>query len=67
MYRYVWDGRLTLHGINPYHYAPNAGPLRPLRDMDIWVPMEYKAYQTIYMPVSQGIFAPRKFTVRRTT
>ena len=56
MYRYAWDGRLTLHGINPYHWAPNAGPLRPLRDMDIWVPMEYKAYQTIYMPVSQGVF-----------
>ena len=60
MYRYVWDGRLTLHGINPYHYAPNAGQLRPLRDMDIWVPMEYKAYQTIYMPVSQAVFAARE-------
>ena len=57
MYRYVWDGRLTLHGINPYHYAPNASQLRHLRDLGIWVPMEYKAYQTIYMPVSQGVFA----------
>jgi len=57
MYRYVWDGRLTLHGINPYHYAPNANQLRPLRDPDIWLPMEYKAYQTIYMPVSQFVFA----------
>ena len=53
---YVWDGRLTLHGINPYHWAPNASMLRPLRDR-IWTDMEYKSYQSIYMPVSQGIFA----------
>ena len=53
---YVWDGRLTLHGINPYHYAPNASMLRPLRD-PVWTDMEYKSYQSIYMPVSQGIFA----------
>ena len=53
---YVWDGRLTLHGINPYHWAPNALPLRSLRD-PLWNQMEYKSYQSIYMPVSQGIFA----------
>jgi len=53
---YVWDGRLTLHGINPYHWAPNALPLRSLRD-PLWNQMEYKGYQSIYMPVSQGIFA----------
>ena len=53
---YVWDGRLTLHGINPYHWAPNALPLRSLRD-PLWNQMEYKSYQSIYMPISQGIFA----------
>ena len=53
---YVWDGRLTLHGINPYHWAPNATLLRPLRD-SVWTDMEYKSYQSIYMPVSQAIFA----------
>ena len=53
---YVWDGRLTLHGINPYHWAPNALTLRSLRD-PLWNQMEYKSYQSIYMPVSQGIFA----------
>lgn len=56
MYRYVWDGRLTLHGINPYRWSPNAETLRSLRD-PIWEKMEYKAYQTIYMPVSQASFA----------
>lgn len=53
---YIWDGRLINHGINPYHWAPNAQPLRFLRD-SIWNDMEYKSYQSIYMPMSQGIFA----------
>ncbi len=56
MYRYVWDGRLTLQGINPYRWTPNSQTLRGLRD-PMWQQMEYKPYQTIYMPVSQGIFA----------
>ncbi len=57
---YVWDGRLINHGINPYHWAPNALPLRFLRD-DAWNQMEYKSYQSIYMPVSQGVFAFENF------
>ncbi len=56
MYRYVWDGRLTMHGINPYRWAPNAPTLRSLRDAT-WERMEYKPFQTIYMPVSQAVFA----------
>lgn len=56
MYRYAWDGRLTLQGINPYRWTPNSQTLRGLRD-PLWQQMEYKPYQTIYMPVSQGVFA----------
>ncbi|BDI31387.1 hypothetical protein CCAX7_34380 [Capsulimonas corticalis] len=56
MYRYVWDGKVAVHGINPYRWAPNAPQLRPLRD-SMWSVTEYKAYQTIYMPVSQAFFA----------
>lgn len=56
MYRYVWDGRLIAHGINPYRWAPNSETLRFLRD-PIWNPLEYKAYQTIYMSVSEFVFA----------
>jgi alpha-1,6-mannosyltransferase len=56
IFLYVWDGRLINHGINPYHWAPNALPLRFLRD-SIWNQTEYKSYQSIYMPVSQGVFA----------
>jgi alpha-1,6-mannosyltransferase len=56
IFLYVWDGRLINHGINPYHWAPNAQPLRYLRD-SIWNETEYKSYQSIYMPVSQAVFA----------
>ncbi len=56
MYRYVWDGRLTMHGINPYRWSPVSPCLRSLRD-PVWDLMEYKYYQTIYMPMSQVVFA----------
>ncbi len=56
IFLYVWDGRLILHGINPYHWAPSAQPLRFLRD-PLWNDLDYKSYQSIYMPVSQGFFA----------
>lgn len=57
IYRYVWDGRLSLHHINPYRWAPNDPRLTGLRDHAIWGRMEYKYYQTIYMPISQLFFA----------
>lgn len=56
IFLYIWDGRLVNHGINPYHWAPNALTLRFLRDA-VWNRAEYKSYQSIYMPVSQGVFA----------
>jgi alpha-1,6-mannosyltransferase len=57
IYRYIWDGRLTTHGINPFRWSPFDPRLASLRDWRIWVPMEYKAYQTVYMSISQACFA----------
>ncbi len=57
MYRYVWDGRLTCHWINPFRWSPWDPRLSAFRDASIWQPMEYKYYQTVYMPVSQLFFA----------
>jgi alpha-1,6-mannosyltransferase len=57
IYRYVWDGRLTVHGVNPFRWSPSDPRLSWLRDGKIWMPMEYKPYQTVYMSVSQAIFA----------
>jgi hypothetical protein len=57
VYRYIWDGRLTMHGINPYRYTPLDSRISQFRDAAIWAPMEYKYYNTVYMPVSQALFA----------
>ncbi|HEY2832541.1 MAG TPA: glycosyltransferase 87 family protein [Sporichthyaceae bacterium] len=31
-YRYIWDGTVQAHGIDPYRYAPTDPALEPLRD-----------------------------------
>jgi hypothetical protein len=36
MYRYGWDARVQLAGIDPYRYAPNAPQLRSLRSPPYW-------------------------------
>ena len=36
IYRYVWDGRVTAAGINPYQYIPNDPHLAALRDPEIF-------------------------------
>ena len=35
LYRYLWEGRLWLEGLNPYRLAPNDPELTPFRD-DLW-------------------------------
>jgi hypothetical protein len=56
-FRYVWDGRVQLAGINPYLYIPVAPELAGLRD-DIIFPrinrLEYAP--TIYPPIAQMVF-----------
>ena len=36
LYRYVWDGRVQLAGINPYRYLPVADELAFLRDEAVY-------------------------------
>jgi len=36
IYRYVWDGRVQLAGINPYRYLPDAPELSFLRDAAVF-------------------------------
>jgi Gpi18-like mannosyltransferase len=56
MYRYVWDGRVQQHGINPYAYAPSAEQLSTLRDDTIYSRMNRKEYPTIYPAGAQLFF-----------
>ncbi len=57
MFRYVWDGRVQLHGINPYVYLPADPALAPLRDTIIYPYVNRKKYaRTIYPPMAELIF-----------
>ncbi len=57
-YRYVWDGRVQAHGINPYVYLPAAPELADLRDEAVYSKMNrVGTATTIYPPVAQMLFA----------
>ena len=57
LYRYLWDGRVQLAGVNPYRYAPSAPELAPLRDGEIHPHINRPAARTIYPPATQWLFA----------
>ena len=58
LFRYVWDGRVQAHGINPYLYLPAAPELEFLRDDEIYTSTNRsEEAPTIYPPVAQIIFA----------
>jgi hypothetical protein len=58
IYRFIWDGKLTLSGINPYQYLPtevlsmNAAGV----DSQLFEQLNSPNYYTIYPPISQAMF-----------
>jgi hypothetical protein len=57
VYRYVWDGRVLLSGVNPYAHAPADPALAGLRDLVIHPRINHPALRTIYPPVAEAGFA----------
>src|SRR5712692_6907456 len=57
LYRYLWDGRVQLAGVNPYRYAPAASELTHLRDGEVHPHINRPGARTIYPPASQWLFA----------
>lgn len=55
IYRYVWDGRVQLAGVNPYLHPPGAEELAHLRD-ELYPGINHKEISTIYPPLSQLFF-----------
>ena len=55
VYRFLWDGRVWTHGIDPYLYAPSDPALHPLRDA-LWRNINHPDVPTIYPPVAQLLF-----------
>ena len=56
IYRYVWDGKVSAHGINPFKYAPLDSALLPLHSSILPGKMNHPEMQTIYPPYSQLMF-----------
>ncbi len=62
-YRYLWDGKVSLSGVNPFRYAPEmAGESQALillRDSnpDFHDRIGHPAIPTVYPPVAQAVFA----------
>lgn len=57
LYRYVWEGRVILHGGNPYRSAPSSAELAALRDGVIWPRVNHPDLATIYPPLAEAGFA----------
>lgn len=54
--RYLWDGAVTLSGLNPYEITPNTDQAQPLRE--VWpTPPEHAKYATIYPPGAILLFS----------
>jgi len=56
MYRYLWEGKLQLNGINPYSHPPESSSLEHLRDK-FFFGINHKHLSTIYPPLTLMVFA----------
>lgn len=56
VYRYVWDGRLIAHGVNPFAYAPDDPAVYQYAEENILPRINHTELPTIYPPVSQAFF-----------
>jgi len=56
LYRYLWDGRVQVAGINPYRYVPQDEALRFLRDDTVYRWINRKEFPTIYPAGAQLVF-----------
>lgn len=54
IFRYVWEGRIQLHGGNPYAWEdrPEGKRWIPLRD-EVWSAVSHKSYSALYPPAWQ--------------
>jgi alpha-1,6-mannosyltransferase len=55
VYRYIWEGKITAHGINPYLVPPNAPQLNQYHSF-VWDKVGFKNMTSIYPPFAQLTF-----------
>jgi hypothetical protein len=57
VFRYVWNGRVSTAGIDPYRYAPGDPALAFLRDSQIWPTVNAPEQTSPYPPLAEAAFA----------
>ncbi|PSQ95925.1 MAG: hypothetical protein BRD55_08980 [Bacteroidetes bacterium SW_9_63_38] len=57
LYRYIWDGWIQIHGINPYRYPPKHEALAAFQSSFIYDHLNSQPYYSVYPPLSQLFFA----------
>jgi len=57
LYRYLWDGRVTVAGLDPYAEAPASPERAQLRDEVVWPRINRSDQRTVYPPLAVGVFA----------
>ncbi|MBK8390086.1 MAG: hypothetical protein IPL23_12730 [Saprospiraceae bacterium] len=60
IYRFYWDGQLTLHGISPYRYLPESlihSSLAPAALQSVYPLLNSPNYFSVYPPFCQLIYA----------
>jgi alpha-1,6-mannosyltransferase len=55
VFRYIWEGEIAAHGINPYQVPPDA-PLLNQYHSDLWSKVGFKNMTSIYPPFAQAAF-----------
>ncbi len=61
IYRYLWDGRVATHGINPYTYPPQDPHLASLATADLPSKVNFPWLHSIYPPLAQLLFTVSAF------
>ena len=56
VFRYLWDGRVSAAGINPYRYPPAAPELTALQDDWVFPQIPYRQVPTAYPPLAELLF-----------
>jgi len=56
IYRYVWDGKVAAHGINPFAYAPTDSSLNFLHTDVLPAKMNFPHMRALYPPLAQALF-----------
>jgi alpha-1,6-mannosyltransferase len=61
IYRYLWDGRVAAHGINPYALPPQDPHLAALTTPDLPSRVNFPWLHSIYPPLAQVLFTVSAF------